>query len=119
MNGGVCTSKERIDGKVVVITGANTGIGKETAMDLVQRGRDYSLAWLIVQTINVEIRIRPSESGVPRAYDFLFADKCISLIYACYIFRDIGAGKVVIQACLGECKATEGCQQSHHFNMIS
>ena len=37
-NGGVCKSKERIDGKVVIVTGANTGIGKETAQDLVQRG---------------------------------------------------------------------------------
>jgi len=38
MNGGVCQSRERINGKVVIVTGANTGIGKETAMDLVQRG---------------------------------------------------------------------------------
>jgi len=38
MNGQVCRSKDRIDGKVVIVTGANTGIGKETAMDLVQRG---------------------------------------------------------------------------------
>ena len=37
-SGGVCKSKERIDGKVVIVTGANTGIGKETAKDLVQRG---------------------------------------------------------------------------------
>jgi len=38
MVGRVCQSRERIDGKVVIVTGANTGIGKETAMDLVQRG---------------------------------------------------------------------------------
>jgi len=38
MNGGVCQGHERIDGKVVIVTGANTGLGKETAMDLVQRG---------------------------------------------------------------------------------
>jgi len=38
MLGGVCKSKERLDGKVVIVTGSNVGIGKETAKDLVQRG---------------------------------------------------------------------------------
>lgn len=36
--GGVCYSQAQLPGKTVIITGANTGIGLETAVDLAKRG---------------------------------------------------------------------------------
>ena len=35
---GRCNSKARLDGKVAIVTGANCGIGKDTALDFVRRG---------------------------------------------------------------------------------
>lgn len=41
---GKCNSKARLDGKIVIITGANTGLGKETAKDVLLRGATVVMA---------------------------------------------------------------------------
>ncbi|XP_037043902.1 retinol dehydrogenase 12-like isoform X1 [Bradysia coprophila] len=44
IQGGQFTKPVRIDGKVVIITGCNTGLGKETVLDLAARGAHIHMA---------------------------------------------------------------------------
>jgi len=41
---GVCTLKTKLNGKVVIVTGGNVGLGAEAAMDFAKRGATVILA---------------------------------------------------------------------------
>ena len=61
MAGAACKSKARLDGKTVIITGANTGIGLETAVDMAKRNARVILACRSVERgerAAVEVRKR-------------------------------------------------------------
>ncbi|XP_077084683.1 retinol dehydrogenase 11 [Siphateles boraxobius] len=67
LGGGVCRSRARLDDKTVLITGANTGIGKETAVDMAKRGARVILACRDMDRANKaadEIRKRSGNGNV-------------------------------------------------------
>ncbi|XP_046753175.1 uncharacterized protein LOC124416289 [Diprion similis] len=65
--GRYCNSKARLVGKTVIITGANSGIGKETARDLYRRGARVILACRDMARANAAVedikKIQPSKPG--------------------------------------------------------
>ena len=67
MGGGVCRSQAKLDGKTVIITGANSGIGLETAVDLAKRNGRVILACRSVERgekAAVEVRKRSGNDNV-------------------------------------------------------
>lgn len=61
--GGRFFKKTRIDGKVVIITGANTGIGRATALELAKRGGTIYLACRDMKKANEACMAIIKESG--------------------------------------------------------
>ncbi|XP_033953447.1 dehydrogenase/reductase SDR family member 13-like [Pseudochaenichthys georgianus] len=63
VKGKQCTSKARLVGKTVIVTGSNTGIGKYTAIDLAKRGARVILACRSVQRGQAAVEEVKRESG--------------------------------------------------------
>ncbi|XP_028719082.1 retinol dehydrogenase 13 isoform X2 [Peromyscus leucopus] len=64
--GGACPSKATIPGKTVIVTGANTGIGKQTALELAKRGGNIILACRDMEKCEAAARDIRGETLNPR-----------------------------------------------------
>ncbi|XP_057714803.1 retinol dehydrogenase 12 isoform X2 [Corythoichthys intestinalis] len=96
--GGVCMSSARLDGKTVLITGANTGIGKETALDLATRGAHVVMACRDVskgEEAAASIRAAYPETQV-EVRELDLADTCSIRSFAQQFLRDFNQLHILI-----------------------
>lgn len=63
IQGGKYKKPNRIDGKIVVVTGSNTGIGKTTALELAKRGGKIYMACRDLNKANKACEEIKEESG--------------------------------------------------------
>ncbi|XP_047476152.1 retinol dehydrogenase 11-like [Penaeus chinensis] len=64
-----CTSSRRMDGKTVVITGGESGLGKEVAKDLVRRGADVIIAGIDkIKAFETRDELAGKEGSLETAY---------------------------------------------------
>lgn len=103
--GGVCTSKKRLDGKTVVITGCNVGIGKETALELSKRGARVLMACRNTDAAaEAANEIRRATKGLVMVYKLDLASlksvrECAEEINACEKKIDILINNAGIMMC--------------------
>uniref|UniRef100_A0A668W5D8 NADP-retinol dehydrogenase n=2 Tax=Oreochromis aureus TaxID=47969 RepID=A0A668W5D8_OREAU len=96
--GGVCKSTTRLDGKTVLITGANTGIGKETALDLAMRGARVIMACRDVEKgeeAAASIRASYPEAQV-EVRELDLADTCSIRAFAQKFLREVNQLHILI-----------------------
>ncbi|KAI2657936.1 Retinol dehydrogenase 11 [Labeo rohita] len=87
----MCRSSTRLDGKVALVTGANSGIGKETALDLASRGARVILACRDVEKgeeAATEIRTRVGGAKV-EVRELDLADTCSIRAFAQRFLREV------------------------------
>lgn len=72
MQGPRFQSKIQANGKVVIVTGANTGIGKETALELAKRGAHVYMACRDME----KCKIARDEIAVVSKNRFVFCREC-------------------------------------------
>ncbi|XP_015246115.1 PREDICTED: retinol dehydrogenase 12 isoform X2 [Cyprinodon variegatus] len=96
--GAVCRSTARLDGKTVLITGANSGIGKETALDLAMRGARVIMACRDVEKgeeAAASIRAAYPEAKV-EVRELDLADTCSIRAFAQKLLREVNHLHILI-----------------------
>lgn len=69
LQGGQFTKDVRADGKVVIVTGSNCGIGKETALELARRGAQVYMACRSFKRCEIARKEIISLSGNPKVFN--------------------------------------------------